>query len=105
MNAYILFDMVMASIFFLTGLMFYSSKGKAVNFLTGYNMKSLEERKHYDENKLCKDYGKRIMFWAIPFLTGAAIDIIYTGRGVIFAWILWTVMFILFMIQRFKRES
>ncbi|OON85678.1 hypothetical protein BXO88_11360 [Oribacterium sp. C9] len=104
MNAYFLFDLGMASIFFLTGLLFYISNGKAANLLTGYNMKSFEERKKFDENKMCKDYGKRIMFWAILFLIGSGIDIKFTCYGFIFACISWSVMFILFMIERAKRE-
>ena len=57
----IIFDLVMAFIFFLIGIWFYKSNGKAANFLAGYNMKSAEERKKYDEKKMCKDYGKRMM--------------------------------------------
>ncbi|MCQ4791455.1 DUF3784 domain-containing protein [Blautia obeum] len=29
---------------------FYKSEGKATKFLSGYNMKSADERKKYDEN-------------------------------------------------------
>ena len=63
----IILDLVMAAIFFLIGFLFYRSNGKAANFLSGYNMKSAEERKKYDEKKMCKDYGKHIMRWPIPF--------------------------------------
>lgn len=62
-------------------LLFYRSNGKAVNFLTGYNMKSAEERKKYDEKKMCKDYGKRMMLWPIPFFIGAVIDFIFPIKG------------------------
>lgn len=44
----IILDLVMAAIFFLIGFLFYRSNGKAANSLTGYNMKSAEERKKYD---------------------------------------------------------
>jgi len=64
---YILFDLMMAIIFFLMGISFYKSNGKAANFLTGYNMKSIDERKKFNEDTLCKDYGKKMMLWAIPF--------------------------------------
>ena len=70
----IILDLVMAAIFFLIGFLFYRSNGKAANSLTGYNMKSAEERKKYDEKKMCKDYGKRMMLWPIPFFIGAVID-------------------------------
>lgn len=43
---YIIFDFAMAVIMFLFGIWFYRSKGQASNFLSGYNMKSAEERKN-----------------------------------------------------------
>lgn len=100
----IIFDLVMASVFFLIGMLFYKSNGKAANLLTGWNMKSMEERKKYDERKMCKDYGKRMMRWAIPFLVGAVIDIGFPGKGLVIAWIMWGVMFILLLLERNKRE-
>ena len=48
---------MMAVIMFLFGMWFYKSEGKATKFLSGYNMKSADERKKYDENAMCK--GKR----------------------------------------------
>lgn len=53
---YIVFDFMMAVIMFLFGMWFYKSEGKAANFLSGYNMKSADERKKYDENAMCKAY-------------------------------------------------
>lgn len=63
----VLFDMGMSAIMFIIGILFYKSNGKATNFLSGYNMRSTEERKKYDEIQMCKDYGKRMMYMAIPF--------------------------------------
>lgn len=37
-------DLLVAVLMFLLGLYFYKSNGKAANFLTGYNMRSDEER-------------------------------------------------------------
>ena len=44
---YIVFDFMMAVIMFLFGMWFYKSEGKATKFLSGYNMKSADERKSY----------------------------------------------------------
>ena len=44
-------------------------------FLSGYNMKSADERKKYDENAMCKAYGKGMMFMSVPFIIGIIIDI------------------------------
>ena len=103
-KACIVIDLVMACVFFLMGILFYKSNGKAASFLTGYNMKCAEERKKYDEKRMCKNYGKRMMFWPIPFVIGAAIDFVFPMKGTYTAWIIWTVMLILLLVERYKRE-
>ena len=101
---YVLFDIGMAVIMFAVGISFYKSNGKAANFLSGYNMRSAQERKRYDEIQMCRNYGKRMMSMAMPFLFGTVIDIWFTGVGCLVAWGLWLVMFILLLIERHKRE-
>ena len=102
---YIIFDFVMAVIMLLFGIWFYRSKGQASKFLSGYNMKSAEERKKYDENAMCKAYGKRMMFMSLPFIAGMIIDIWYIGTGCLIALAIWFVMLILLLIDRHKREN
>ena len=102
---YIIFDFAMAVIMLLFGIWFYRSKGQVSKFLSGYNMKSAEERKKYDENAMCKAYGKRMMFMSIPFIAGMIIDIWYIGIGCLMAWVIWFVMFILLLMDRHKREG
>ena len=102
---YIVFDFAMAVIMLLFGIWFYRSKGQASKFLSGYNMKSAEERKKYDEDAMCKVYGKRMMFMSIPFIAGMIIDIWYIGIGCLMAWVIWFVMFILLLMDRHKREG
>lgn len=102
---YIVFDFAMAGIMSLFGRWFYRSKGQASKFLSGYNMKSTEERKKYDENAMCKAYGKRMMFMSIPFIAGMIIDIWHIGTGCLIAWVIWFVMFILLLMDRHKREG
>ena len=102
---YIVFDFMMTVIMFLFGMWFYKSEGKVAKFLSGYNMKSADERKKYDENAMCKAYGKRMMFMSIPFIAGMIIDIWHIGIGCLIAWAIWFVMFIQLLIDRHKRES
>ena len=102
---YIIFDFAMAVIMLLFGIWFYRSKGQASKFLYGYIMKSAEERKKYDENAMCKAYGKRMMFMSIPFIAGMIIDIWHIGTGCLIAWVIWFVMFILLLMDRHKRED
>ena len=70
--------------------------------LSDCNMKSAEERKKYDEKKMCKDYRKRMMLWPIPFLIGAVIGFIFSIKGTLIAWVIWSGMFILLLIERHK---
>ena len=102
---YIIFDFAMAVIMLLFGIWFYRSKGQASKLLSGYNMKSAEERKKYDENAMCKAYGKRMMFMSIPFIAGMIIDIWHIGIGCLIALVIWFVMFILLLMDRHKREG
>ena len=101
---YIVFDFAMAVIMFLFGIYFYKSKGKAARFLSGYNMKSEDERKKYDENAMCKAYGKRMIVMSLPFIVGIIIDTQYQGIGCLIAWVAWIVMLILLLVDRHKRE-
>lgn len=86
----VIFDLGMAVIMFLFGISFVKSNGKAAAFLSGYNMKSTEERKQYDEKEMCRVYGNRMMWMALPFVAGAAIDLLYSGIGCFAACIIWT---------------
>ena len=99
---YIVFDFMMAVIMFLFGMWFYKSEGKATKFLSGYNMKSADERKKYDENAMCKAYG--MMFMSVPFIIGIIIDIRNQGIGYFIAWGIWFIMFVLLLIDRHRRE-
>lgn len=101
---YIVLDLVMGVIMFLFGMLFYKLEGKAAKFLSGYNMKSADERKKYDENAMCKAYGKRMMVMSLPFIVGIIIDIQYQGTGCLIAWMIWLIMFISLLIDRHKRE-
>lgn len=102
---YILFDIGMAILFLLFGVCFYKSNGKAVNFITGYSMKSDEERNQFDEKQMCRTYGKRMMCWAVPFVFGAVIDCFTNGLGCAIAWGIWIILFIYHMIDRARREK
>ena len=101
---YIIFDFTMAVIMLSFGIWFYRSNGSAVRFLSGYNMKSEDERKKFDENAMCKAYGKRMMAMALPFILGIIIDTQYQGVGCLIAWSAWIVMLILLLVDRHKRE-
>lgn len=102
----ILHDIGIAVIMFLLGWSFYRSDGKAAKFLTGYNMRSEVDRKTHDEELyMCKNYGKRMMIMAIPFVIGAIIDFFKSGVGCTFAWTIWIFMLVLLIIKRYQLEG
>ena len=68
-------------------------------------MRPDEERAKRDEDAMCKNYGKRMAFMALPFLAGAAIDSFLTGIGCLTAWAIWLVLFILLLIERHRMED
>ena len=105
MRIFLGIDAMMVLLFLFIGFFFYKSKGKAANYLSGYNMKSDKEREKYDDADMCKDYGKRIMFMAVPFIVGSAIDYKFAGIGTGIAWAIWIVMFIFLLFERYKREG
>lgn len=88
------FSLMMALILFFTGRCFYRSNGKAWRHIAGFNTKSENERQQYDGIRLCRDYGKRIMLWAAPFLIGLVLDIVKLGAGAWFECAAFTLLLI-----------
>lgn len=88
---YMVFDFVMAVLMLLFGVYFYSSKGKAARFLSGYNRKPEGDRKKHDEDAMCRAYGKRMAAMSLPFILGIVIDMKYPGIGCLAAWGIWLV--------------
>lgn len=100
----VVFDLFMAAIMFLFGLWFCRSEGKGANLLSGYNIRPKEERKKYDEVEMCRAYGRRMMFMAVPFMAGALVDFFKAGAGCILAWGVWIILFIFLLRERSRRE-
>jgi hypothetical protein len=88
----------MAIIFIIIGIIFIMSKGNACDFIAGYNMKSQDERKKYNEIKICKSFGKANMSWAIYFIVGVIVDYIKPGVGIKIASLLLVITVIFFII-------
>lgn len=87
------------------GLLFLQIKRKAADYLTGYNIRSEDQRKKINEDLLCQCYGKRMMVMALPFLLGMVLDFFKPGLGNGLAWIVWFILFILLLIKRAKLEK
>ena len=101
----LLLDVGMAAVLFIMGYAFFKSNGKANRFIAGYNTKSPSERQDFDEIKLCRDYGKRMMLWAVIFTAGFILDCFFAGLGSILAWAFWIILLIRHVIDMSKNES
>lgn len=53
---YVLAVCILGSIFCVMGWVFFFAKEKACILISGYNFKTKEERKQYDERKMSKDF-------------------------------------------------
>lgn len=101
----LLMDLPMGLISLLLGLYFFRSNGKAASLLFGYNTKSVKEREKFDEKEMCRCYGKKMIIMGIVFLFAVVIDLIQPGLGCTLAWCIWTVLFILLLRDRARREK
>ena len=79
----LLMDLLAGLISLLLGLYFFRSKGKAASLLAGYNTKSAKEREKFDEEEMCRCYGKKMIIMGIVFLFAAVIDLFQPGLGYI----------------------
>ena len=89
-----IFDFLLGIAFVVIGGIFFNSNGRASKYIAGYNVKNEDERKNFDEVKLCKTYGKRMMFWSIPYFAGCMIDFKFEGIGMAIEFILFIILLI-----------
>lgn len=100
----ILIDLFTAAILGIIGVLFIRSKGKGCDFLAGYNMTASEERKNYDEVKICTYTGKTILVWTLFFILGAIVDLFAAGAGMTLAFSLFIIAFLYYCIYiRYKK--
>jgi hypothetical protein len=95
---YISIDLLVAVILSIIGMLFVKSNGKGCDFLSGYNMAASEERKNYDEVKICNYTGKMNLIWSIFFIIGAIVDFFAPGVGVKLAFLLFIIAVVYYII-------
>lgn len=96
-------DLLIGAILAVMGVLFTKSKGKGCNFISGYNLATPEERKNYDEVKICKYFGKTILIWASFFIVGALVDCFYQGIGMKLAFLLFIIAAAYHIYIRYKK--
>ncbi|WP_271809832.1 DUF3784 domain-containing protein [Clostridium beijerinckii] len=100
---YISIDLLIAAVFVIMGVLFIKSNGKGCYFISGYNLASPEERKNYDEVKICNYFGKTILIWSIFFIIGALVDYFYYGTGMKLAFLLLIIALVYHIYIRYKK--
>ena len=82
---------------FIIGIIFIRLDGRAIRYLTGYN---LDENISNKSKELCIIYDKQIMKWSLCFIIEFAIDLLLLGARLILATILNAVLIFRLMVFR-----
>ncbi len=99
----VIIELVMAVLFFMMGVMFSKSNGKGCKYLAGYNIASEEERKQYNEKRICKYMGRQFQLIAMFFVLGAIVDWFWPEKGYIIAFVLFIMWLIHHIYIRYKK--
>lgn len=94
-NKYALIGLVMAIMFLGFGLLFAIMKEKGSILISGYNFKSKEERKKYDEKRMSKDMRNFFFICSGIFCIGTVMTYLF---GVVWFWI----SLLIFIVYLFK---
>lgn len=89
-----IFDFAISLLLFGLGLYFYKVKDTktAILLLTG-------DHSGLDIKRICRDSGKRIMIWSIPFLVGIVIDIFNPLMSIKFSFAAFVVLLLFHIID------
>ena len=102
MFVFLCIDSMMVLLYLIIGILFISSNGRVIRYLTGHD---LDENRSNKSKELCIICGKQIMKWSLCFIIGFAIDLLWVGAGLILAAILNTVLIIKLMVFRNHFEN
>ena len=81
-------------IFFILVLCVFSILGeKSIVLISGFNLKSKDEREKYNKEKMIKDYKKSFTIWTLIFLVGAIGSYYINQYCSVIAFIIWLIIF------------
>lgn len=92
-NNYVIVGIGMTIIFFIMGLIFAVMKEKASSLIAGYNFKSKEERKKYDEKKMSMDMRNFFFICSGIFVIGTVATYIWGANCFWISFIIFIVYF------------
>lgn len=67
---------------------------KATVLISGFNLKSKEEREKYDTKRMIKDYRNSIIIWIVIFFIGAIGSYYISKYSSIIAFLIWFLIFL-----------
>ncbi|MGN1181577.1 MAG: DUF3784 domain-containing protein [Faecalibacillus sp.] len=93
MNIWCSMCLTMSGIFLFFALLFTLLKEKSVMLISGFNSMTKEERKSYDQVRLCRDQRNDFLVWAILLGTGALLScFVYQYLAIVFL-VVWLILF------------
>lgn len=66
---------------------------KATIIISGFNLKSKDEKKQYDTKRMIKDYRNSMLIWTLIFLVGAIGSYYINQYCSIVAFVIWLIIF------------
>ena len=66
---------------------------KATILISGFNLKSKDEREKYDIEKMSKDYRKSMIIWIVTLLIGAIGSYYISSYCSVLAFVIWLIIF------------
>lgn len=93
MNIGVIVCLVFAVIFTLIVGVFLMLGEKATIIISGFNLKSKDEKKQYDTNRMIKDYRNSMLIWTLIFLVGAIGSYYINQYCSIVAFVIWLIIF------------
>lgn len=88
------YSMIMAVFFFIISMIFFIFKEKSCILIAGYNFKSKDERKQYDEKRISKDFAFSNLKYSLIFLVGSIGCILISEWCFYISFIIWLLYFI-----------
>lgn len=92
-NTWSVAGLIMAIMFLIFGLIFAIMKEKGASLIAGYNFKSKEERKKYDEKQMSIDMRNLFFTYSLIFLVGTVATYMW---GKVWFWISFVIWLIFF---------
>lgn len=93
MNIAVIVCLVFVVIFTLIVGVFLMLGEKATIIISGFNLKSKDEKKEYDTKRMIKDYRNSMLIWTLIFLVGAIGSYYINQYCSIVAFVIWLIIF------------